>query len=125
VKQNKLCLLFCFFSLEAPRSSLAWKNFIDVGAGVIDADYRGNVGVVLFNHSTEELKSKSSAGECEVVTKEMNQSWEENKRQRMRPNWSDFFQPTISYTGFFLFISLFTQFFCCPNQLPVVIELHN
>ncbi|XP_043493819.1 protein N-terminal glutamine amidohydrolase-like [Polistes fuscatus] len=24
----------------APRSGLAWKNFIDVGAGVIDADYR-------------------------------------------------------------------------------------
>jgi dUTP pyrophosphatase len=24
----------------APRSGLAWKNFLDVGAGVIDADYR-------------------------------------------------------------------------------------
>ena len=35
----------------APRSGLAVKHFIDVGAGVIDADYRGNVGVVLFNHS--------------------------------------------------------------------------
>lgn len=35
----------------APRSGLAVKNFIDVGAGVIDEDYRGNVGVVLFNHS--------------------------------------------------------------------------
>ncbi|KNC52553.1 deoxyuridine 5'-triphosphate nucleotidohydrolase [Thecamonas trahens ATCC 50062] len=35
----------------APRSGLAWKHFIDVGAGVIDADYRGNVGVVLYNHS--------------------------------------------------------------------------
>lgn len=35
----------------APRSGLAVKNFIDVGAGVIDYDYRGNVGVVLFNHS--------------------------------------------------------------------------
>ncbi|CAI8034354.1 Deoxyuridine 5'-triphosphate nucleotidohydrolase [Geodia barretti] len=33
----------------APRSSMAWKHHIDVGAGVIDADYRGNVGVVLFN----------------------------------------------------------------------------
>ena len=29
----------------APRSGLAWKHFIDTGAGVIDADYRGNVGV--------------------------------------------------------------------------------
>ncbi|KAK3884412.1 hypothetical protein Pcinc_011315 [Petrolisthes cinctipes] len=35
----------------APRSGLAWKNHIDVGAGVIDQDYRGNVGVVLFNHA--------------------------------------------------------------------------
>ncbi len=35
----------------APRSGLAVKNFIDVGAGVVDYDYRGNVGVVLFNHA--------------------------------------------------------------------------
>lgn len=40
----------------APRSGLAWKNHIDVGAGVIDADYRGNVGIVLFNHSNEDFK---------------------------------------------------------------------
>ncbi|XP_063978426.1 deoxyuridine 5'-triphosphate nucleotidohydrolase, mitochondrial [Diachasmimorpha longicaudata] len=40
----------------APRSGLAWKNHIDVGAGVIDADYRGNVGVVLFNHSDSDFK---------------------------------------------------------------------
>ncbi|XP_011310660.1 deoxyuridine 5'-triphosphate nucleotidohydrolase isoform X1 [Fopius arisanus] len=40
----------------APRSGLAWKNHIDVGAGVIDADYRGNVGVVMFNHSDSDFK---------------------------------------------------------------------
>lgn len=35
----------------APRSGLAAKHFIDTGAGVIDADYRGEVKVLLFNHS--------------------------------------------------------------------------
>ncbi|KAL5242904.1 hypothetical protein ACI65C_010314 [Semiaphis heraclei] len=39
----------------APRSGLAWKNFIDVGAGVIDSDYRGNVGVLLYNHSDDDF----------------------------------------------------------------------
>ncbi|ESN96684.1 hypothetical protein HELRODRAFT_68359 [Helobdella robusta] len=40
----------------APRSGLAAKNFIDVGAGVIDEDYRGNVGVLLFNFGKDEFK---------------------------------------------------------------------
>lgn len=40
----------------APRSGLTVKHFIDVGAGVVDADYRGNVGVVLFNHSAQDFQ---------------------------------------------------------------------
>eukprot|EP01006_Ploeotia_vitrea_P057847 TRINITY_DN68364_c0_g1_i1.p1 TRINITY_DN68364_c0_g1~~TRINITY_DN68364_c0_g1_i1.p1 ORF type:complete len:163 (+),score=21.34 TRINITY_DN68364_c0_g1_i1:25-513(+) len=40
----------------APRSGLAWKHSIDVGAGVIDADYRGNVGVILFNYSDTDFQ---------------------------------------------------------------------
>ncbi|PSS31348.1 Deoxyuridine 5'-triphosphate nucleotidohydrolase [Actinidia chinensis var. chinensis] len=42
----------------APRSGLAWKHSIDVGAGVIDADYRGPVGVILFNHSDTDFEVK-------------------------------------------------------------------
>ncbi|KAG6490761.1 deoxyuridine 5'-triphosphate nucleotidohydrolase-like [Zingiber officinale] len=42
----------------APRSGLAWKYSIDVGAGVVDADYRGPVGVILFNHSDADFEVK-------------------------------------------------------------------
>lgn len=37
---------------------MAHKHFIDVGAGVIDYDYRGNVGVILFNHSDAAFEVK-------------------------------------------------------------------
>ncbi|AQQ80365.1 dUTPase [Betabaculovirus altermyunipunctae] len=52
-----LCLVAppgCYIRI-APRSGLASKHGIDVGAGVIDADYRGNVIIVLFNHGEEDL----------------------------------------------------------------------
>jgi dUTP pyrophosphatase len=39
----------------APRSGLAYKKGIDVGAGVVDADYRGPVGVILFNFGEEDF----------------------------------------------------------------------
>lgn len=42
----------------APRSLLAHNNFINVGAGVIDYDYRGNVGVILFNFGDSDFEVK-------------------------------------------------------------------
>lgn len=42
----------------APRSGLAWKHSLDTGAGVIDYDYRGNVGVILFNHGPNDFEVK-------------------------------------------------------------------
>lgn len=39
-----------YYGRVAPRSSMA-RGGIDVGAGVLDADYRGEVGVMLFNHA--------------------------------------------------------------------------
>ncbi|CAH0551149.1 unnamed protein product [Brassicogethes aeneus] len=42
----------------APRSVLAAKNFIDIGAGVVDEDYRGVLKVILFNDSNENFQVK-------------------------------------------------------------------
>ena len=43
----------------APRSGLAAKHSIDVGAGVIDCDYRGEVKVLLFNLSDVDFQLKA------------------------------------------------------------------
>ncbi|XP_071003094.1 deoxyuridine 5'-triphosphate nucleotidohydrolase-like isoform X1 [Oncorhynchus clarkii lewisi] len=51
----------------APRSGLAAKHFIDVGAGVVDEDYRGNVGVVLFNFSKETFDVKKGDRVAQLV----------------------------------------------------------
>ena len=40
---------------SAPRSGLATK-FTDVGAGVIDIDYIGNVKFVMFNHNDQDIE---------------------------------------------------------------------
>uniref|UniRef100_A0A3P9JRJ7 Deoxyuridine 5'-triphosphate nucleotidohydrolase n=1 Tax=Oryzias latipes TaxID=8090 RepID=A0A3P9JRJ7_ORYLA len=51
----------------APRSGLAAKHFIDVGAGVVDEDYRGNLGVVLFNFSKETFEVKKGDRVAQLV----------------------------------------------------------
>ncbi|XDA73358.1 hypothetical protein R6Z07_021119 [Ovis aries] len=51
----------------APHSGLAAKHFIDVGAGVIDEDYRGNVGVVLFNFDKEKFEVKNSDQTAQLI----------------------------------------------------------
>ncbi|KAI4306319.1 hypothetical protein L6164_029607 [Bauhinia variegata] len=46
------------YARMAPRSGLAWKHSIDTGASVIDADYRGPIWVLLFNHSDSDFEVK-------------------------------------------------------------------
>lgn len=45
-----------YYGRIAPRSGLAVKHFIDVGAGVIDSDFRGTIKVILFNFSEFDFK---------------------------------------------------------------------
>ena len=67
----------------APRSGLAIKRFIDVGAGVIDSDYRGEIGVVLFNFSDEDFCISMGDRIAQLIfekirtplIKEMNEFW--------------------------------------------------
>merc|ERR1712025_917178 len=51
----------------APRSGLAWKHHIDIGAGVVDEDYRGNVGVVMFNHADAAFEVKKGDRIAQLV----------------------------------------------------------
>ena len=42
----------------APISGLALKHSIDIGAGVVDEDYRGPIKVILINHSKDDFVVK-------------------------------------------------------------------
>jgi dUTP pyrophosphatase len=41
-----------YVGIIKPRSGLAYKHGLDVLAGVIDSDYRGNIGVVIQNEDS-------------------------------------------------------------------------
>ena len=43
----------------APRSGLALKYSIDIGAGVIDEDYTGSVGILMINQSDQDFVIKT------------------------------------------------------------------
>lgn len=58
----------------APRSGLAVKNFIDVGAGVIDEDYRGPVNVVLFNFGKTDFEIKQGDRIAQLVLEKIAQA---------------------------------------------------
>jgi dUTP diphosphatase len=56
-----------FYGRIAPRSGLAAKNGLDVLAGVIDSDYRGELCCVLYN--TGDIRIDLSAGTkiCQLI----------------------------------------------------------
>lgn len=60
-----------FYGRIAPRSSLAWRYGIETGAGVIDSDYRGNVGVILFNHSDVDYEVKQGDRIAQLIVEQI------------------------------------------------------
>ena len=50
-----------------PRSGLSVKNGIETGAGVVDADYRNEVKVVLHNHSDTVFKYKKGMRIAQIL----------------------------------------------------------
>jgi dUTP pyrophosphatase len=56
-----------FYGRIAPRSGLATKNGIDVLAGVIDADYRGEIQCLLHNTGRETVELPAQAKVCQLI----------------------------------------------------------
>ena len=56
-----------FYGRVAPRSGLAVRHGIDVLAGVIDSDYRGEILCALVNHGREPFEIEPGARIAQLV----------------------------------------------------------
>jgi dUTP pyrophosphatase len=56
-----------FYGRVAPRSGLAVRHGIDVLAGVIDADYRGEILCALVNHGREPFEVEPGARVAQLI----------------------------------------------------------
>ena len=60
-----------FYGRIAPRSGLAAKNGLDVLAGVIDSDYRGELCCLLYNTSDELLNLPAGSKICQLIIEQI------------------------------------------------------
>src|SRR6476620_3757736 len=51
----------------APRSGLALRTGLDVLSGVIDADYRGEIGCLLYNTGDETIELPAQSKICQLI----------------------------------------------------------
>lgn len=56
-----------FYGRVAPRSGLAMKNGLDVLSGVIDADYRGEIGCLLYNTGDKAIELPKHTKICQLI----------------------------------------------------------
>jgi dUTP pyrophosphatase len=60
-----------FYGRVAPRSGLATKKGLDVLAGVIDADYRGEIGCLLYNSGEERIELAANSKICQLIIEQI------------------------------------------------------
>ena len=56
-----------YYGRIAPRSGLALKQGIETGAGVVDSDYRGEISVLLLNHSDVDVSISSGSRIAQII----------------------------------------------------------
>jgi deoxyuridine 5'-triphosphate nucleotidohydrolase len=56
-----------YYGRLAPRSGLATKKGLDTLAGVIDADYRGEIGCLLYNAGAESIHLPAQSKICQLI----------------------------------------------------------
>jgi len=60
-----------FYGRIAPRSGLAAKNGLDVLAGVIDSDYRGEVCCLLYNTGDITINLPAGSKICQLIVEQI------------------------------------------------------
>lgn len=60
-----------YYGRIAPRSGLATKNGLDVLAGVIDADYRGEIRCLLYNSGGETIQLPAQSKICQLIVEKI------------------------------------------------------
>lgn len=60
-----------FYGRIAPRSGLAARNGLDVLAGVIDSDYRGEICCLLYNTSDEVINLPAGGKICQLIVEQI------------------------------------------------------
>ena len=76
-----------FYGRVAPRSGLAVRHGLDVLAGVIDSDYRGEILCALVNHGREPFEIEPGARIAQLVVEAIatpDPAWAEDLEQTDR-----------------------------------------
>ena len=60
-----------FYGRVAPRSGLAAKHGLDVLAGVIDSDYRGELCCLLYNTSDSAIELPARSKICQLIVEKI------------------------------------------------------